>query len=117
MSVRSSTRQKQTDARRRTPSTRGFVARVLALSLIGSVVLFAFLAAQMSAGRDPALGPKADGARQSAERPRRRVVKTTVIVRRLAGGPSLGFAVPAPAPAPAPASVAPAPAPVTTSTS
>ncbi len=110
------------------PSGPRLVARVMTASAVLSVALFVGLSLQMALGHDPALGPKATAAKSQVQRPRR-IVKTTVVVKRIqqpsaggyAGGSSsyastggsTSYGAPAAAPAPAPA----APAPVATSTS
>jgi hypothetical protein len=83
-------------------------------------VALVFLALQMRAGDDPAIGA---GAAQPAKPPRPVIVRR-VIVRRIVEEPeaaSSGSAAPAQsapaAPAPAPAAAAPAPAPATTQAS
>ena len=118
-----------TEQPRRKPSSFG----VFAGSLAAFFALLAFLAVQVRAGGDPALGP----AEPAATAQPRRVIVHRVIVRKVivteraprvaAGGaapPSAasapsGGGSPAPAPAaPAPAPAAPAPAaPVTTGSS
>jgi hypothetical protein len=56
-------RTRFTSPRRRLPPLRSTVAKVTALASVGFVVLWIALAAQMAAGSDPALGPKARAAR------------------------------------------------------
>lgn len=107
--------------------------RVGVLSGAASVVIMGGLSLQLSAGHDPALGPKLAATRaQPSDRPRR-IIKTQVVRRVNEAPPSTtGSAMPpggsagassapvapatpaAPATAPAPA---PAPAPVQTTTS
>jgi len=97
---------------RRKPSSFG----VFAGSLAAFFALLAFLAVQVRAGGDPALGPATPAATAAP----RRVIVHRVIVRRVIvteRAPAAGRGSPAPArsapaaPAPAPAAPAPAPAP------
>jgi hypothetical protein len=102
-------------AARRRPSRGRAIVRVLALSVAAAVAVWALLSLQLAAGRDPVLGPKAS-ATIAEPSPPRKIVKTTVVVRRIpAPAASAPATVPAAAPAPAaPAAAASAPAPVTT---
>jgi hypothetical protein len=99
-------------ARRRSISST--TARLAALSGAAFLVLWLLLSVQMAAGKDPALGPKAKelAAARSAP-PVRRVVKRTVIVRRVEtpGAPEPAPAAPAPAAPPAVSTLAPQTAP------
>lgn len=117
------------------PSTRSTVAWVAALACAAAFAIAGLLSLQMAAGADPALGPSSQGTRSAPVERGRKIVKTTVVVRRRptesaaigsdpqasaptaaaspAPAPSAS-AAPPPAPAPTPA---PAPAPVQTSTS
>jgi hypothetical protein len=105
---------------------------VVAASLAVFLAVFALLASQMRAGRDPALGAAARATRAAAHRTVlvRRVVLTRRVVviedddaraggrASLRGVPPTVLAAPAPAPpAPVTAAPAPAPAPVVTRSS
>ena len=114
---------------RRKPPAKPKVWPTVAASLAVFGVLFEFLAFQLSAGNDPALG--AGSAEAPAPKQRKRIIETTVITRVVpprssaeAGAPeasqlaasSSGSAPPSPVPVAAPApATAPAPAPTTSS--
>jgi hypothetical protein len=117
---------------RRPPSVRYTTLWMTLLSIGGALVIWIGLSIQMAAGNDPALGPKAATVTGATHSRPRRIVHTTVLVKRTpaAPAPATGAtAVPAPvapassssppsAPAPVPAPApAPAPAPVQTTTS
>jgi hypothetical protein len=79
----------------------------------------------MAASRDPALGPKARALAAAQQPPARRIVKRTIVVRKVhdpgvavSGQPGTADTPPAAAPAAAPAPTpAPPPAPVVTKVS
>jgi hypothetical protein len=97
------------------------MAVIASVSAVAFTVIFGGLAHQMAAGRDPALGPKARALAAARDQaPNRRIVRRTIIVRKVhrAGpaGPGAAVAVPAPTAAPPPPPVpVPQPAPVVTS--
>jgi hypothetical protein len=115
---------------RRRRSLSATTAKVAALAGAATIAVSGGLYLQMAAGRDPVLGPKqqavADARALARPTVKRRVVKRTVIVRKVedpapAEAPAQSAApassppvASAPAPAPAPA---PTPAPVVTRTS
>ena len=103
----------------------------MAASACACVAIFGGLSLQMAAGKDPALGPKAQALAAVRNAPsNKRIIKRKVIIRKVypaetessatayASGSGSGYSAPAPSySAPAPSYSAPAPAPVTTSTS
>lgn len=105
---------------------RSLLATVLviaSLSAVGSAGIFGALGYQMAAGRDPALGPKARAlAAAQDQAPNRRIVRRTIVVRKVhdpgaapsTASPSAPSPPPPPAAAPEPV---PAPAPVVTKVS
>jgi hypothetical protein len=108
--------------RRKTRPLKARLAVVAALASAAFLGIFGGLSWQMTGAKDPALGPKAQVAATISNTPvTRRIVKRTIVVRKIvdpapAGGAQTSTAVSAPAssaPAPsaAPAAVAPAPAP------
>jgi hypothetical protein len=117
--------------RRRRRSLTTTIAVVASVSAAGFFAIFGQLSSQMAASNDPALGPKARAVAQASRPPvNRRIIKRTVIVRKVhdpapavASSPSSGGS-PAPAQSAAPATSsppavvqqapAPAPAPVVT---
>jgi hypothetical protein len=114
--------------KRRRRSLRQTLTIVAATAGIGFIGLFGGLASQMAASRDPALGPKATAIQAHAYQPvQRRIIKRTVVVRKIhdpapASAPAAAAApVRATSPAPvvvqAPPAPAPAPAPVVTKVS
>jgi hypothetical protein len=99
-----------TDARPRRRRATAFPVAATALAVFLAVL--ALLAANVRAGRDPALGP---GQVAQTPVPARRVIVRRVIVTRVVGDPPASPArASAPAPAPAPAPTAAPPAPVRT---
>jgi 2-oxoglutarate dehydrogenase E2 component (dihydrolipoamide succinyltransferase) len=72
----------------------------------------AFLAGQVRAGKDPAIGPARETAAATTATAGRPVVRRRVVITRVVhDAPTAGAPVPAPAPAPAGPAPAPAPAP------
>lgn len=112
------------------PSRSKTLAKVAAASACAFVAIFGGLSMQMASGKDPALGPKAQAlVALKSQRPHKRVIKRTVIVRKVypveqqqqsssSVATGTGYSAPAAsAPAYSAPAPAPAPAPVTTSTS
>ena len=105
--------------RSRTARRRSLPATVLAIAALsggGFAAISGGLAYQMAAGQDPALGPKARTA--SAQPAHRRIVRRTIIVRKVRDAGTAPSSAPAntPAPVSAPAP-APPPAPIVTKVS
>jgi hypothetical protein len=103
---------------RRRRSLSATVAVITALAGVCFSGVFGGLAFEMAASRDPALGPKAQALDARHQLPDRRVVRRTVVVRKVhdsgagatvapasARPAAAAAAPPAPAPAPAPAPV------------
>jgi hypothetical protein len=97
---------------------RRFGAPVTIAAAVGTfLAALAFLAGQVRAGKDPAIGPARETAAATPADRARPVIRRRVIITRVvhdaptAPAPGPGLRGPAPAPAPAPAPVAPAPAP------
>ena len=98
-------------------------AWTLAGTLAASVAMTGGLAAQMAAGHDPALGPKAQAAADRRHAQRQVIVKRKIVIRKIRRAlPPATVPVPAAPASPAPPVAAPAPpppppAPVTTRSS
>ena len=100
--------------RRSLPAT---VAAIASLSGVAFTGIFGGLSYQMAASRDPALGPKARALVAAGQPPSRRIIRRTIIVRKVhEPGPASSGAPVARRPRPPPAPV-PAPAPVVTKVS
>jgi hypothetical protein len=100
-----------TEPRRPAPARRPGPLPLAATALSAFLVLLALLAAQVRAGRDPALGA---GKLEQRPAPRQIIVKRIVerrVVRRPGGSPAPAAPTPARAPAAQAAAPAPAPAP------
>jgi hypothetical protein len=85
------------------------VAAIASLSGVAFIGIFGGLSYQMGASRDPALGPKARALVAAGQPPSRRIIKRTIIVRKVqepgpatSGAPVRVQSPPAPVPAPAP---------------
>ena len=118
-----------TDRRRRSSRARTLTI-VGAVSGTAFIGVFGGLWGQMAASKDPVLGPKSRAIQAQASQPVRRIIKRTIVVRKIhdpapSAGPgtaapaaaSAGVAAQAPVVVQAAPAPAPAPAPVVTKAS